>query len=610
MILSLWIQWMLQGGTLPAFQAANRCLFQWSAHVSGDDFLQMVDSAYEEIIKWPRNLFNLPTGKASTAFISETARLIQEFASASALERVALKAVMVLHVLVLQKPADTSSAKTHLALVERRLALWKAGDVDALMHEARSIQSHRQRVARDRQTHSGGKDHAATVFARLVMQGKIKAAIRYVSEQAAGGVLSINDLLPGSSGMTVGDVLREKHPEGRDADPAALLQGPVLPVQPVLLESLDALTVKRCALRLTGAAGPSGVDASGWTRMCCSFGLASVDLCRAVANLGRRLTCHFVDPACLEALTACRLIPLDKCPGVRPIGIGEVLRRLVTKAVLSILSPEVRDVCGSLELCAGQPAGAEAAVHALSDLFQSGDVEGVLLVDASNAFNTLNRRVMMHNIQLLCPMLAVLVINLYRSAARLFVLGGGEVRSEEGTTQGDPLGMPIYALGLLPLIQTLWSIVRQAWFADDAAGAGLLSKLKAWWQQLVELGAFYGYFPNASKSWLIVRPELLDNARSLFADLGIQITTEGRRYLGGAIGSPEFVKTFVRDSVAVWVKDIIQLSSFAESQPQAAFAVFSHGLAQKWAYLQQVTADVSELPAPLENAIRTVFCHG
>ena len=118
------------------------------------------------------------------------------------------------------------------------------------------------------------------------MQGKIKAAIRYVSEQTAGGVLSINDLLPGSSGMTVGDVMREKHPEGHDADPAALLQGPVLSVQPELLESLDALTVKRCALRLTGAAGPSGVDASGWTRMCCSFCLAYVDLCRAIANLG------------------------------------------------------------------------------------------------------------------------------------------------------------------------------------------------------------------------------------------------------------------------------------------------------------------------------------
>ena len=37
----------------------------------------------------------------------------------------------------------------------------------------------------------------------------------------------------------------------------------------------------------------------------------------------------YVDPAGLEALAACRLIALDKHPGVRPIGVGECLRRLV-----------------------------------------------------------------------------------------------------------------------------------------------------------------------------------------------------------------------------------------------------------------------------------------
>ena len=41
----------------------------------------------------------------------------------------------------------------------------------------------------------------------------------------------------------------------------------------------------------------------------------------------------YVDPAGLTAFTACRLIALDKCPGVRPIGVGEVVRRIVGKAV-------------------------------------------------------------------------------------------------------------------------------------------------------------------------------------------------------------------------------------------------------------------------------------
>ncbi len=54
---------------------------------------------------------------------------------------------------------------------------------------------------------------------------------------------------------------------------------------------------------------------------------------------------------------------------------------------------------GSLQLCGGQIAGIEAAVHAVRSTFQDENTEGVLLVDASNAFNVVNRRAALHNIQ-------------------------------------------------------------------------------------------------------------------------------------------------------------------------------------------------------------------
>ena len=54
------------------------------------------------------------------------------------------------------------------------------------------------------------------------------------------------------------------------------------------------------------------------------------------------------------SIPACRLIALNKNPGVRPIGICEVVRRIISKAILSITSGDIQDAAGSLQLCAGQ----------------------------------------------------------------------------------------------------------------------------------------------------------------------------------------------------------------------------------------------------------------
>ena len=150
---------------------------------------------------------------------------------------------------------------------------------------------------------------------------------------------------------------------------------------------------------------------------------------------------------------ACRLIPLDKCPGVRPIGIGEVPRRIIAKAILQIIGYDVEEAAGSLQLCAGQDGGCVAAVHAMKKIFQTTETEAVLLVDATNAFNSLNRKAALHNISIICPSLAMALVNTYRAPVRLFTTGSGEIASTEGTTQGDPLAMAMYAIATTPLIE-------------------------------------------------------------------------------------------------------------------------------------------------------------
>lgn len=62
-------------------------------------------------------------------------------------------------------------------------------------------------------------------------------------------------------------------------------------------------------------------------------------------------------------------------------------------------------------------------VHAAHSFFQREETEALLLVDASNAFNSLNRQTALRNIQRLCPSLATALINTYRSPSELYVDG-------------------------------------------------------------------------------------------------------------------------------------------------------------------------------------------
>ena len=212
--------------------------------------------------------------------------------------------------------------------------------------------------------------------------------------------------------------------------------------------------MRKAALATHGAAGPSMGDSYVLCGVAClSFKAASRDLCDTVAGVARRIATEHVDPTGLLFLLNNRLIPLDKDPGVRPVGIGEVLRRIIGKSVLMIVKKDLMLAAGATQVCAGQSAGCEAAIHALRRVFEDVGSDLVLLVDADNAFNRLNRGVALHNIRFICPALATAVINFYRTPARLFVTGGMELSSQEGTTQGCPLLMAFYALSVVPLDQ-------------------------------------------------------------------------------------------------------------------------------------------------------------
>lgn len=410
---------------------------------------------------------------------------------------------------------------------------------------------------------------------------------------------------------TTREVLLEKHPQQRMPSTEILLHdidSNQSQHDPVMFDRITGDLIKEAATKIQGSAGPSGVDAHQWRRFCLSYKSASVDLCNALGAVARRLCTTPVNPEGLSAFVACRLVPLDKNPGVRPIGIGEVPRRIIAKTVLTVVRDDVQEAAGPLQTCAGHQAGCEAAVHAVNQIMKSEDTEAALLVDATNAFNTLNRQAALHNIQVTCPAISTILKNTYQAPVRMFVAGGEEIASMEGTTQGDPLAMAMYALAIAPLINHLKEKTpnaKQVWFADDSNAMGRLKALNDWWLHLTNLGPKFGYFPNASKTTLVVKEEFIDEATTLFGDTGINITVEGHRMLGAACGKRSFVDGYVASKIKEWESEIEILSEVAEMYPHAVYTVFTRAFVLKWQYLMRTIGDIADLFQSLENKIST-----
>ena len=247
--------------SLPPFTSANAPNFTWgSSTITGSIFCEQIHKAYESIVHWRHNLFLVPFGSVGSHFVIELAKLYESYGSASAMECIALKAAMVLPPLLLQKPHRQSKSREHIKCLERRLQLWREGDITTLLDEGLTIQQH------------------------------LKHSRHIVS---------------------------------------------------AVFDCLNGDLICRTVIRVEGSAGPSGVDALGWRRLCTSFRTASSDLCHSLASVARHISTSFIDPDTLQPLLNCRLIALDKNPGVRPIGIGETSRRIIAKAVLQVVKQDI-----------------------------------------------------------------------------------------------------------------------------------------------------------------------------------------------------------------------------------------------------------------------------
>ena len=308
-------------------------------HIRGNltfgDLQQIVSAIYEESSKWKRNLFLLPSGSAGKKFIDECTRMINAWNNNTPLCAVAIKAVMIFPSMMLKKPSKNSKSKEHNKCLQRRLDEWKAGNFDVIVREVRSIQSKLKQ-----QSYPNSIDDRLNLFNNLMLNGNVNAVLKLLSNNNKTTIIfPLNDDTNNNNGgiLPLNDdtmiLLQEKHPHAGENFEDLLLQGPENIIDKFIFDGINGSMIQKAALHTKGAAGPSNLDAAGWKRILTSkvYGTHNTDLCESIATMTRILcTTRFCcTDNSMEAFFACRLIPLDKNPWSRPIGIGDILRRII-----------------------------------------------------------------------------------------------------------------------------------------------------------------------------------------------------------------------------------------------------------------------------------------
>ena len=307
------------------------------------------------------------------------------------------------------------------------------------------------------------------------------------------------------------------------------------------------------------APGPTGLriqhvrDALGL-----GAGDALMDQLTAVVNL---LVQGHACSSIMPLLAGAGLVALPKpSKGVRPIAIGELLRRLTAKCLMHEVRADAKTYLWPAQVGVAVKAGGEAAVHALRawvGRHAASNNSVVVKVDFRNAFNTVSRDVVLREVRQHFPALARWATWCYQAASTL-QFGSATLSSTSGVQQGDPLGPLLFAAALQPVAAALRNgpVDFSVFYLDDGVLAGPVEAVAQALGTLQQASANLGLTLNLDKSEAIAvgRTSSAALAAHLPSALltqpdGVSRVLRDFEFLGAAIGRPAFLEAHAASRV-------------------------------------------------------------
>jgi len=287
---------------------------------------------FSQVIATRLYLWDLPNGKLGNDFLDTLNDLFKDVLA----RKCNMEMPLLFIACILHKERGVSGYPRIKATIDIRQDLWRKGKIDMLVQsvlDAYAVNGAGGGSPRD------DLDSKARAYQQMVDKGQLSKAVRNLTSRQKGGILKPGDR-DEKSGEFVITVLQQKHPNARvpeDCDFDDFLEtSEASDPFPLLFFEED---VESSASSLSGGPGPGGLDGDSLMNWLLRRGTRSSRLRETMAQFAELLANGSPDYALYRAATITRLVALDKEPGVRPVGIGDIFMRLWSHVVHAATKP-------------------------------------------------------------------------------------------------------------------------------------------------------------------------------------------------------------------------------------------------------------------------------